>query len=246
MQTELDPDTAERIVVGAVAPDDAPPGYAEVTVLLRSLTLPGFANELARERETVQAMAAVLDPALPEGGSRSARGRFGRRLALLGAVVLLGGGSALAGVGASRGNHAPGTGRPTPSVTTAGPHVGAPPASRVESDGDDGASADGQGKAGATPSSTKGSEISKPARETTSTGVEKGAVISTAASGGKSQAGMHGKASADHGSGQGHRRESRPEGSSEGLMGSRRLRHGIRTGPPSSSAGPESPTAGSA
>lgn len=45
-----------------------------------------------------------------------------------------------------------------------------------------------------TPSQTKGIDISTLARTTTATGVDKGAVISTAASGGKSQAGENGLA----------------------------------------------------
>ena len=45
----------------------------------------------------------------------------------------------------------------------------------------------------------KGAQISTLARTTTATGVAKGAEISTAASGGKSQAGQHGKAAEDHG-----------------------------------------------
>jgi hypothetical protein len=52
---------------------------------------------------------------------------------------------------------------------------------------------------GVHPAST-GSEISSIATTTDATGVAKGAEISTVASGGKSQAGQHGQASADHGS----------------------------------------------
>ena len=44
----------------------------------------------------------------------------------------------------------------------------------------------------------KGAEISELATTTELTGVEKGAAISTLASGGKSQAGQQGEATADH------------------------------------------------
>ena len=44
-----------------------------------------------------------------------------------------------------------------------------------------------------------GSQISTLATTTTARGVDKGAIISTAASGGKSKAGQHGKAGDQHG-----------------------------------------------
>ncbi len=179
----LDANTAERILIGAVAPDDAPPGYASVTALVRSLTAPGTAHELARERETVRAMAAVLT----SGVSRPRR--LGRTLVILGAVALLGGGSALAAVGVSHGHRAPASDRPTTVATTAGHHDGTSPVAPAV--GDD-AGPNDRGPQSSMGSATKGARISKLARETTASGVEKGAEISTAASGGKSQAGMHG------------------------------------------------------
>ena len=58
----------------------------------------------------------------------------------------------------------------------------------------------GNGKAkGQSTSHGKGKEISTLARTTTATGVDKGAEISTAASGGKSHAGEHGGGSSSHG-----------------------------------------------
>lgn len=90
----------------------------------------------------------------------------------------------------------------TLGVTTPGPnsHAGTHPDGRgseqtagsdtdTEANGD----ADAQGDHG------KGAEISQLATTTTATGVAKGAEISTAASGGKSHAGQHGKAGQDHG-----------------------------------------------
>src|SRR5262249_10845306 len=62
------------------------------------------------------------------------------------------------------------------------------------------AATDHRANTGVHPAST-GSAISTIATTTTATGVAKGAEISTAASGGQSQAGQHGKAAEPHGNG---------------------------------------------
>jgi hypothetical protein len=63
-----DHQTADRLLAGAVDPDDAPPGYSEVARLIAELRVPGVPSELERIEETTAAMrGTVLDgsPALP-------------------------------------------------------------------------------------------------------------------------------------------------------------------------------------
>jgi hypothetical protein len=61
----LDPDTAERMLVGAVDPADAPPGYAAVVRVLAAATAGPTAAELAGEEEVVAAFSAVRRPLAP-------------------------------------------------------------------------------------------------------------------------------------------------------------------------------------
>jgi len=65
----------------------------------------------------------------------------------------------------------------------------------------------------------KGAEISTLATTTTATGVDKGAEISTAASGGKSHAGEHGGGSSDHGHSDSHATPPRHTGGNGGDHG---------------------------
>ncbi len=58
----LDADTAERMLAGAVADADAPPGYAAVARLLEAATSPTRPGELAGEAEAVASFAAALTP----------------------------------------------------------------------------------------------------------------------------------------------------------------------------------------
>ena len=83
----LDRDTADRLLSGSVAPDDAPPGFAGVAGLLRSCarTLP---LDDARERTTILAMTQRIRarPAEPSASGRPAAGRS-LRLKLVGVGV---------------------------------------------------------------------------------------------------------------------------------------------------------------
>jgi hypothetical protein len=56
----LDPNTADRILAGAVAPEDAPPGYAEVTRLLDAACAEETADAFADEERIVPMMAALV------------------------------------------------------------------------------------------------------------------------------------------------------------------------------------------
>jgi hypothetical protein len=61
MTDRLDPATADRLIGGTLDPSDAPPGYAPVVDLLRTLRAGSSREDLAREAETVAAMARALD-----------------------------------------------------------------------------------------------------------------------------------------------------------------------------------------
>src|SRR4249919_3401894 len=82
----LDRDTADRLLSGSVAPDDAPPGYAGVAGLLRSCARP-LPLDHERERTTILAMKQRIGcrPAEPSVSGRPA-GRW-LRLKLVGVGV---------------------------------------------------------------------------------------------------------------------------------------------------------------
>ena len=82
----LDRGTADRLLSGSVAPDDAPPGYAGVATLLRSCAQPLPLDD-ARERTTILAMKQRIGcrPAEPSVSGRPA-GRW-LRLKLVGVGV---------------------------------------------------------------------------------------------------------------------------------------------------------------
>jgi hypothetical protein len=56
----LDLHTADRLLAGAVAPKDAPPGYADLAGLLEATWTEPMPDELGRETETVAMMAAEV------------------------------------------------------------------------------------------------------------------------------------------------------------------------------------------
>jgi hypothetical protein len=89
----LDPDTAERLLAGELADDDAPPAYSVVARVLAAAAGPAGPDELAGEHEAKAAYArGVADPA-PTVSLR--------RLAVAGiAVLLLASGTAGAATGA--------------------------------------------------------------------------------------------------------------------------------------------------
>ncbi|HEX4161670.1 MAG TPA: hypothetical protein VHZ05_04185, partial [Acidimicrobiales bacterium] len=78
----IDDDTADRLLAGVVEPDDAPPGYAQVSGLIQAATAPVTAEELVRRDIDVSAISAALvaapaaAPATPEGTRMISR-RFG-------------------------------------------------------------------------------------------------------------------------------------------------------------------------
>ena len=194
----LDPGTAERLIEGWIAPDDAPPGYPEVAWLVRALRGGGLIPSPATERQAVAAMAEairsqlVTDPSSPR--------RFTVRNALRAKIV----GTAFVGVlvgttGLALAGALPGAAQGIASsmlakigISVPGPnaHAGTHPNIR-------GGSGEGPGASQASPpTDTKGSVVSQLARTTAASGVAKGTAISTLASGGKGQAGQHGQSNA--------------------------------------------------
>jgi hypothetical protein len=100
----IDDETADRLLAGAVAPEDAPPGYAPVAALVMAATARAHDHELMRrETDIAAAVAAIGAPpvaaAAPQGGRMTtSKTRFGMKAAALAvpAAVLLGAGAAAA------------------------------------------------------------------------------------------------------------------------------------------------------
>ena len=167
---KIDEDTTDRLLAGRIDPDDAPPGYAEVARILQAAGSLPRSEHLSREVEHVAAAREAMSLRSPSiggaGGSPTRRHRMLAGLVLTGAVV----------------------GIPGLAAANALPDPAQHAVSRVLDKV--GISVPGN----ETHPASTGQEISSIATTTTSTGVAKGAEISTAASGGKSQAGQHGRA----------------------------------------------------
>jgi hypothetical protein len=82
----LDDDTLDRLLLGRIAPDDAPPGFTGVAELVSALVAPATASELAGRDEAVSAAVMIISASAPtlvpagrSGGTpsrRSATSRF--------------------------------------------------------------------------------------------------------------------------------------------------------------------------
>jgi hypothetical protein len=189
----LDGDTADRLLAGFLAPGDAPPGYGPVARLLETALAEPTIEELARESETVYALAAALRSPVSAQHASSRRSFMPFALsrprltaAVLAAVLAVGVGMASAGSlpGAAQDVASAMLAKVGITVSGANDNAGTHPDVRGSSASVPTAPAD----------AGKGSEISELATTTELTGVEKGAAISTAASEDKSQAGQHGPA----------------------------------------------------
>jgi hypothetical protein len=187
----LDANTADRLLAGSVAPEDAPPGYGGVATFLAAVADSSRAESLPGESGAVALLAAVVRSSQTEITRPSRRSNLSRlKLATAFVTVALAGTTGLAFAGSL-----PGAAQSIASdmlakagVTVPGPNSNAGDHPNVR-----GKSAD---TAVPTSNSGKGSEISELATSTDLTGVAKGAAISTLASDGKSQAGQHGQAAA--------------------------------------------------
>jgi hypothetical protein len=186
----LDLDTADRLLGGSVLAEDAPPGYAGVAVFLAEFDAGG--EEVVPSEDLVALLAASVRSS-PTQKATSSRRSFVPRIKLaaaLAAAALVGTtGLALAGTlpGAAQDIASEMLGKV--GVTVPGPNsnAGDHPNTRGSSS---------EHTTVATTSSGKGAEISDLATSELS-GLEKGAAVSTAASGGKSQAGQEHPAPAD-------------------------------------------------
>jgi hypothetical protein len=177
----LDRDTADRLLAGAVEPDDAPPGYAQVARLIRAAVTPPTPTELIGEEQAVAAAARVVSrtaPHSPVPATRrsTVRSRF-FRVRIAGLVVA---GTVLGTTGLAAAGVLPDAAQNAASSVLSSIGISVPTADEH-------------------PAST-GTDISGIATTTGATGVDKGAEISSAASGGMSQAGVNGEAAGTSGS----------------------------------------------
>jgi hypothetical protein len=198
----LDLDTADRLLAGHVLPADAPPGYEAVASLLNGLR--AHEEEVLWHEDTVPELVSGGRSPLLETMSTPRRSTL-HRFKLAGTAIA----AALAcTTGLAFAGSLPGAAQDVASsmlakvgVTVPGPNekAGTHPNVRGTSSPDVAVSDDAdQNEAPAENGEGKGAEISELATTTELTGVEKGAAISTLASGGKSQAGQQGEATADH------------------------------------------------
>jgi hypothetical protein len=192
---ELDHGTAERLLRGDIAADDAPPSYRQVTTMLTALNADATATELSGEGKAVDAISRRIAAAASSTNTRSTKMTMKRRLQLVG-VTAIGGVTLLSGLGVA--GALPGAAQGVASDMLS--HVGvSAPNPNEHSDGN----ADQRGRSAAHTDATsdnagatvhdagKGSSVSAAATDPSTTGLDKGAAVSSEASDGKSQAGQH-------------------------------------------------------
>jgi hypothetical protein len=167
----IDAGTMERLLRGRMTPDDAPPGYSDVASVLLAAASQPTQQELRMQTAHVVAARDAIVRRTPHRP-----GPLGLAMGTLAiAALFIIPGLAMANVLHSS-TQAPASIAPTASLHSGTTDTSSPASSH----------------AGAHPAST-GSVISSLATTTDATGVAKGAQISSLASGGKSQAGQHGK-----------------------------------------------------
>jgi hypothetical protein len=189
----LDTNTADRLLAGAIGPEDAPPGYAELASVLRAASGETTAEEIAREAEIVAMVAAAVRSSSSVHPSSSRRSYMPfalsrPRISAAFVAVWL----ACTVIGLASAGTLPGAAQEIASTMLAKVGISVP-----GTNGNAGTHPDVRGTSTLAPSNAGiGSDISGLATSTDLSGVDKGAAISGAASDGKSQAGMHGSASA--------------------------------------------------
>jgi hypothetical protein len=185
----LDLDTADRLLGGSVLADDAPPGYAGVAVFLAEIDAGG--EEVVASEDLMAVLAAAVRSA-PTRETTSPRRSFVPRIKLaaaLAATALVGTtGLALAGT-------LPGAAQDIASEMLAKVGVTVPGTNSNAGEHPNSRGSSSEHTTVTTASSGKGAEISDLATSDLS-GLEKGAAVSTAASGGKSRAGQEHPAAA--------------------------------------------------
>ena len=178
----LDLDTADRLLSGSVAPEDAPPGYAVVAVFLREVDAPGEATFSEEHLLTTLGMTVRSSPT---GKTTSSRRSIVPRIKLAAAfaAALLVGTAGLAVAGAL-----PGAAQEIASDMLAKAGVTVPGPNSNAGDHPNTRGSSSEHVTVTTTSSGKGSEISDLATSDL-TGLDKGAAVSAAASDDKSRAG---------------------------------------------------------
>jgi hypothetical protein len=178
----LDLDTADRLLGGSVLAEDAPPGYAGLALFLAEVDAGG--EEVVPSEDLVALLATAVRSSSNQT-TTSPRRSFVPRIkfaAALAAAVLVGTtGLALAGT-------LPGAAQDVASETLAKVGVTVPGPNSNAGDHPNTRGSFSEHTTLTPTSSGKGSEISDLATSDLS-GLEKGAAVSTAASGGKSKAG---------------------------------------------------------
>jgi hypothetical protein len=212
----LDDETADRMLAGGVDPADAPPGYAAVATLLQTArSAAGLPVPAATGSHRPVELGLADTASGTHAVKRSRSGR--RRIPVLAAIAFcaMTGGAYAAGVsgagsstvsavldrigvgslvGSPSGDRTAASSEAalkgeasahetTGAATAASVGAGHPGSGHATKRGEDGKKKHGKGH---------GAEISTLAQTTDAKGVDKGAEISTAASGGKSHAGEHG------------------------------------------------------
>jgi hypothetical protein len=186
---ELDLETADRLLAGAVAPEDAPPGYAEVTRLLEAAWAEPTPDALTREAEVAAMLAAAVRSSSHTDSPRRSFMPFALSRPRISAALVAAALACSAGLASAGG--LPGAAQDVASDMLAKVGISVPGPNENA-----GTHPNERGTSDVAPSNAgMGAEISELATTTGATGVEKGATISTAASDGKSQAGQHGSES---------------------------------------------------
>src|SRR6478736_812543 len=182
----LDGGTTERLLGGSLVAEDAPPRYRRVARTLGRLRV----STTVAHRACEPAMAARLADEVVRAEPRASAPDL-RRSARLAAAGLLGALVTFSGLAAA--NALPGAAQSAASelLGKVGVHVPDPEGDAPSHPGAGGGSRPHDAPDGTT-GKGRGSDISGLAHTTDSTGVDKGAEISTDASGGESQAGQHG------------------------------------------------------
>jgi hypothetical protein len=197
----LEPESAERLLSAKVISLDTDAGTSAVAALLDAARRPALAHELRDEQRLVAMVADGIRAAKSGSTARSTRMKPRRRISL---VAALAGAALTATSGLAFAGELPGAAQGIASdmlakigVTVPGPNSNAGTHPDVRGGSAAGTAGDGSGTtpgdstsgSDSSQGNGKGAEISKLTRTTTATGRDKGAVISTTASGGKSHAG---------------------------------------------------------
>jgi hypothetical protein len=185
----LDLDTADRLLGGSIAPADAPPGYSGVAALVGGFDVEHEA--VIPDEQWIAVLASAVRSSHVQTGT-SPRRTILPRIKLTAAIAFAG---LLATTGLAFAGSLPGAAQDIASTMLAKAGVTVPGPNENAGDHPNTRGNSSEHVTVATTSSGKGSEISGLATSDLG-GLEKGAAVSSAASGGKSQAGQEHPAAA--------------------------------------------------